>query len=269
MEMQKIRLDLLVAERGLAEDRSLAQRLIIAGQIRVDGQVVIEPSRKVSPDASIAVDLGPRYVSRGGEKLEAALQAFHLDSLGGIVCADVGASTGGFTDCLLQHGAGKVYAIDVGYGILHWKLRNDPRVEVMERTNARYVDRLQEPVGLVTIDASFISLRVLLPVVRGWFGDEGGQVVALIKPQFEAGREEVSRGEGVIQDSHIHRQVLVDILSFALEQGFSIQGLVRSPLKGPKGNTEFLVHLRYPRVSDHETFDPDELERLVSPVNES
>ncbi len=244
--MEKLRLDILMTERGLAESRSQAQRLVMAGQVRVDGQVVLKPATRIPADSAIQVDRGPRYVSRGGEKLDAALEAFGLAELGGRACADVGASTGGFTDCLLQHGAGKVYAVDVGYGELHWKLRNDPRVVVMERTNARYLEGFPEPVALVTIDASFISLRTLLPVVRGWLAESGGQVVALIKPQFEAGRAEVSRGDGVIQDPDIHRRVLAEIVDFARGAGFGIRGLIRSPLKGPKGNVEFLIHLGYP-----------------------
>ncbi len=160
-------------------------------------------------------------------------------------CADVGASTGGFTDCLLQHGAGHVYAVDVGYGELHWKLRNDPRVTVMERTNARNIKGFPTPVDLVTIDASFISLRILLPVVRDWFGDRPGRVVALIKPQFEAGRQDAARGEGVIRDTQLHRQVLTDVLAVAQALGFQVKGLIRSPLLGPKGNMEFLVDLSW------------------------
>src|SRR5512136_183599 len=165
--MQKVRLDLLLVERGLAESRAKAQALIMAGQVRVDGQVELKASAALAPEAHLEVETGPRFVSRGGEKLEAALMAFPIQ-VEGRVCADVGASTGGFTDCLLQHGAAKVYAIDVGKGILHWKLRSDRRVVVMEETNARYVQSLPEPVSLVTIDASFISLKILLPVVRGW-----------------------------------------------------------------------------------------------------
>jgi 23S rRNA (cytidine1920-2'-O)/16S rRNA (cytidine1409-2'-O)-methyltransferase len=251
MKVEKTRLDILLAQRGLAESRSLAQKLIMAGDVRVDGQVVADPSRKVAADALLALEKGPRFVSRGGEKLEPALLDFGLTELTGWVCADVGASTGGFTDCLLQHGALKVYAIDVGYGILHWKMRSDPRVVVMERTNARHVERLPEIPALVTVDASFISLRILLPVIRAWFYPQGpqgqaGQVVALIKPQFEAGKEAVDRGEGVIHDPRIHRQVLEEVLAFAQEQRFDVRGLVKSSLKGPKGNTEFLVHLGLP-----------------------
>jgi TlyA family rRNA methyltransferase/putative hemolysin len=165
--MPKVRLDVLLTERGLAESRSKAQALIMAGQVRVDDQVTLKPATGVSPNSVLTVDSGPRFVSRGGEKLDAALEAFGID-LTGLTCADVGASTGGFTDCMLQRGAEKVYAIDVGKGILHWKLRNHPRVVVMEQTNARYVESLPEPVDFVTIDASFISLKILLPVVKRW-----------------------------------------------------------------------------------------------------
>ncbi len=243
---QKTRLDILLTERGLAESRSQAQRLVMAGQVRVDGQVASKPSDKVLENAALSVEHGPRYVSRGGEKLEGALQAFGLDHLDGLVCADLGASTGGFTDCMLQHNATRVYAVDVGYGILHWKLRNDPRVVVMERMNARFVTGFPEPVQLVTIDASFISLKILLPVVKSWWSQAGGQVVALIKPQFEAGREEVARGDGVVRDPDVHRKVLREVLAFAVAEGFDVRGLVRSTLLGPKGNTEFLAWLEFP-----------------------
>ena len=255
--MSKTRLDVLLVERGLAESRAKAQALIMAGQVRVAGQVTLKPATAVQSDSVLTVDSGPRFVSRGGEKLEAALAAFDIDVTGRI-CADVGASTGGFTDCMLQHGAAKVYAIDVGKGILHWKLRNDPRVIVMEETNARFVESLPEPVDLVTVDASFISLKILLPVVKKWlfplfplssFMNEGKtkeerrDIVALIKPQFEAGRRDVSRGDGVICDPEIHKQVLLDVLSFAQKEGLQIRGLIKSPLLGPKGNVEFLVWL--------------------------
>jgi 23S rRNA (cytidine1920-2'-O)/16S rRNA (cytidine1409-2'-O)-methyltransferase len=255
--MSKVRIDLLLVERGLADSRAQAQRLVMAGQVRADGQMIHKPADTVAPDCLIEVDQGPPFVSRGGEKLESALATFDLD-VSGLVCADVGASTGGFTDCLLQNGADKVYAIDVGHGILHWKLRQDPRVVVMERTNARFVERLPEAVQLVTIDASFISLKILLPVVSGWFPTDGGQVIALVKPQFEAGREQVKRGEGVIRDTAIHRQVLLDVLSFATQENFQPLGVVRSPLLGPKGNTEFLAWLRYPSTGD------GNLEALIS-----
>ncbi len=258
--MPKVRLDVLLVERGLAESRAKAQALIMAGQVRVAGQVTLKPATAIPADSVLTVDSGPRFVSRGGEKLEAALAAFRLD-VTGLVCADVGASTGGFTDCLLQRGVAKVYAIDVGKGILHWKLRSDPRLIVMEATNARFVESLPEPVALVTMDASFISLKILLPVVKKWLpppiraersasvveagkGVRGqGEIIALIKPQFEAGKKDVSRGDGVIRDPEIHKQVLLDILGFAQKEGLQIQGLIRSPLLGPKGNTEFLVWL--------------------------
>lgn len=245
--MPKMRLDLLLVERGLAESRAKAQALIMAGDVRVGGQVAIKPATPVDAAAQVDVAQGPRFVSRGGEKLDAALEAFGI-AVQDRVCADVGASTGGFTDCLLQRGAARVYAIDVGKGILHWKLRNDPRVVVMEKTNARFVDTLPEPVWLATVDASFISLKILLPVVKGWLAPDG-QAVVLIKPQFEAGRQDVARGDGVIRDAAIHRQVLLDTLAFAQSQGLGVRGLIRSPLLGPKGNVEFLAWLVAGRTS--------------------
>lgn len=217
----------------------------MAGQVRVDGQVVFNPATAISNDSKLTVDFGPRFVSRGGDKLEAGFLAWPVD-VTGCICADVGASTGGFTDCLLQHGAAKVYAIDVGKGILHWKIRSDPRVVVMEGTNARYVESLPEPVSLVTIDASFISLKVLLPVVKEW----SGNVITLIKPQFEAGRKESAKGDGVIRDPEIHRRVLEEVLTFAQDNGFSVSGLIRSPVLGPKGNVEFLAWLNATEMHD-------------------
>ena len=255
--MPKVRLDVLLVERGLAESRARAQALIMAGQVRVNGQTALKPAATLDPSVTLTVDSGPRFVSRGGEKLDAALEAFQID-VKDLVCADVGASTGGFTDCMLQRGAAKVYAIDVGKGILHWKLRNDPRVIVMEETNARFVESLPEKISLVTIDASFISLKIILPVVKKWFfhlssfDDEGktkdeiGDIVALIKPQFEAGKKDVARGDGVIRDPDIHKQVLRDVLTFAHAEGLAVRGLIRSPLLGPKGNKEFLTRLTYP-----------------------
>ncbi len=240
-----MRVDILLVERGLVESRSLAQRLVMAGQVRADGQVVAKPSVSYLPDVKLEVDLGPKYVSRGGEKLEGAIETFQLE-VSGLVCADIGASTGGFTDCLLQNGARKVYAIDVGQGILHWKLRTDERVVVMEGTNARHLERLPKPVDLVTVDASFISLKLLLPVFKHWYGAKVGKAVVLVKPQFEAGRKQAARGKGVIKDPEIHRTVLEETLSFAVGEGFGILGLARSPITGPKGNIEFLAYLEYP-----------------------
>ncbi len=241
--MPKIRLDVLMLDRGLAESRAKAQAMIMAGQVRVDGQVALKPATSVDASVQLEIEQAPRFVSRGGEKLEAALQSFQID-VGGRVCADVGASTGGFSDCLLQRGAQRVYAIDVGKGVLHWKLRNDPRLVILEETNARFLETLPEAVSVITIDASFISLKVLLPVVKKWLGREGaGQIVALIKPQFEAGKKEAARGDGVIRDPLVHRQVLQEVLTFAQGQGFGVSGLIRSPLIGPKGNVEFLAWL--------------------------
>ena len=262
--MSKVRLDVLLTERGLAESRSKAQAMIMAGQVRVDDQVVLKPATGVQPNSTLTVDSGPRFVSRGGEKLDAALEAFGID-LTGLTCVDVGASTGGFTDCMLQHGAEKVYAIDVGKGILHWKMRNHPKVVIMEKTNARYVESLPEPIDFVTVDASFISLKILLPVIKNWFGKapsvNGGGLggVVLIKPQFEAGRKDVSRGDGVIRDPEIHRQVLRDVLTYAQEEGFGIKALLRSPVLGPKGNVEFLAWLDL-------TGNPADIDALVEIV---
>jgi 23S rRNA (cytidine1920-2'-O)/16S rRNA (cytidine1409-2'-O)-methyltransferase len=239
MRVSKERLDLLVVQRGLAESRQSAQRLIIAGLVSVDGQPAAKPGTRIPLSAHLAVKAQPPYVSRGGLKLEAALDAFGLDVSDWIV-ADVGASTGGFTDCLLQRGAARVYALDVGYGQLAWKLRQDPRVVVMERTNARYVESLSEVIDLATIDASFISLRLLLPQVKQWL-KPGGQVVALIKPQFEAGREHVGKG-GVVRDPAIHQSVLKELTFWAASKGWGLCGLIRSPVKGPAGNVEFLAH---------------------------
>jgi len=240
--MAKKRLDVIMVEMELAETRSLAQRLVMAGKVRINGQPAVKAAQNVPDGAKVTLDSGPRFVSRGGNKLAAAMETFPVN-VQGLVCADVGASTGGFTDCLLQNGAVKVYAIDVGHGILAWSLRNDPRVVVMEKTNARHVEKLDEPVSLIVMDASFISLKILLPVIKNWFEPETGDVIALIKPQFEAGRKEVSKGKGVIRDPEIHRRVVREILDFAQETGYSVKGLHRSPVLGPKGNTEFLVWL--------------------------
>ncbi len=243
MANKKLRVDLLLVQRGLVESRTLAQRLVMAGQVLLEGEVVLKPSDTCLADARLEIIKQPDYVSRGGIKLKEALDKFAI-TVNGLVCTDVGASTGGFTDCLLQQGASKVYAIDVGFGILHWKLRNHPQVVVMERTNARYVTDLPERIALATIDASFISLNVLLPVVKTWFLDQAGEVVALIKPQFEAGRQQVKAGAGVVRDHDVHAAVLNKVLNEAAGFGFFVAGLTASPIKGPKGNVEFLLHLR-------------------------
>jgi len=237
---KKQRIDLLLVERGLVSGGTEAQRLIMADQVTVDGAKVSKPGMQVPIDASIVVAERLPYVSRGGFKLAAALDAFGV-SVEGLIAADVGASTGGFTDCLLQRGAKKVYAIDVGYGQLAWALRQDPRVVVLERTNARYLERLPEPIHLATIDVSFISLTLILPRVREWLV-QGGLIISLIKPQFEAGRAQVGKG-GVVRDPNVHREVLRSILTRAIENDLHPHGLIRSPLTGPAGNVEFLALL--------------------------
>lgn len=240
---RKVRLDVLVAERGLAASREAARRMIMAGEVRVEGELRDKPGMRVPDDAMLEVKPTARFVSRGGEKLAAALDAFALD-VSGRVCADVGASTGGFTDCLLQAGAARVYAIDVGYGQLDYRLREDPRVVPLERTNARYLERLPEPVSLIVADASFISLRLLLPVFKGWIAG-AADVVVLIKPQFEAGKGQVGKG-GVVRDPAVHTQVLDEVLAAAEGEGYGVRRLIASPLKGPAGNVEFLAWLALP-----------------------
>jgi 23S rRNA (cytidine1920-2'-O)/16S rRNA (cytidine1409-2'-O)-methyltransferase len=237
---EKRRLDQVMLERGLAPTREKARGLIMAGEVLVNGVQIEKPGAQIPFDAQITVKARPRFVSRGGDKLAAALDTFAVD-VRGLICADVGASTGGFTDCLLQAGAARVYAIDVGYGQMAYALRQDPRVVMMERTNARYVEKLPEPVEFVCIDASFISLRLLLPTVKGWLADRA-MVIPLIKPQFEAGQSDVGRG-GVVRERRVHVRVLHEVLSFAQRSGFRVDGLIRSPLLGPAGNIEFLALL--------------------------
>jgi 23S rRNA (cytidine1920-2'-O)/16S rRNA (cytidine1409-2'-O)-methyltransferase len=236
----KERIDRLLFERGLSSSRTEAQRLIMAGEVSVDGERIDKPGTRVPVDAELSVAQHLPYVGRGGLKLEAALDAFNV-AVEGVVAADVGASTGGFTDCLLQRGAARVYAIDVGYGQLAWSLRQDDRVIVMERTNARYLERLPEQVDLVTVDVSFISLGLILPRVHGWLLPHG-VVISLIKPQFEAGRKQVGKG-GVVRDPQVHREVLHRVLDCAQDNGLSPVGLLRSPITGPAGNVEFLALL--------------------------
>lgn len=239
----KKRLDILVTERGLAESREKAKTLIMAGQVYVDGQKADKPGDTFSEDAAVEVrGKGLPYVSRGGLKLEKAMREFGLQ-LQGRTCMDIGASTGGFTDCMLQNGAQRVYSVDVGYGQLAWSLRTDPRVVNLERTNARYLTREQVPeeIGFFSVDVSFISLTLILPAVRPLLA-EHGQAVCLIKPQFEAGREKVGK-KGVVRDKAVHEEVIEKIRSFALENGFSVLGLTFSPVKGPEGNIEYLLYL--------------------------
>ena len=211
----------------------------MAGQVSVGDQVVDKPGTRVLTGSEVTVKGSSPFASRGGFKLEAALEAFGLDVCGW-TAADVGASTGGFVDCLLQRGATRVYAIDVGYGQLAWKLQQDPRVVVLDRTNARHLEKLAEPLDLVTIDVSFISLKLILPAASGWLA-ERGQIVALIKPQFEANSGDVQDG-GVVRDTAVHRAVLEDLSTWAASRGMGLMGLIRSPLTGPAGNVEFLAH---------------------------
>jgi len=241
--LQKRRLDLLLVERGLAPSRERAQALILAGKVWVEGKRTSKAGAQVLADAAIEItgkDIP--YVSRGGVKLEAALGAFNLD-VTGLTCLDVGASTGGFTDCLLKHGAKHVTAVDVGYGQLDWSLRNDPRVEVIERTNIRHLDAgaLPHPVDLACIDVSFISLKIVVPVVSQLI-KQPANIICLIKPQFEVGKGMVGKG-GVVRDPALHDAVIKDLT--AAFEGFKLRvlGVIPSPILGPKGNQEFLMHL--------------------------
>ena len=239
----KVRLDALLVERGLVSGRDRAKGYIMAGQVYVNNQKADKPGTEVPSDCVVELRADtPKYVSRGGLKLEKALTAFKL-SLGGAVCADIGASTGGFTDCMLQNGAVHVYAVDVGYGQLAWSLREDKRVTVLERTNIRYVtgEQIPQPLDFASVDVSFISLKLVLPVVHTLLREQGG-CVCLVKPQFEAGREKVGK-KGVVRDQAVHLEVVLSVAAFALEQGFSVLKLEFSPIKGPEGNIEYLMHL--------------------------
>jgi 23S rRNA (cytidine1920-2'-O)/16S rRNA (cytidine1409-2'-O)-methyltransferase len=260
-KQRKLRLDELLVERGLAETRSQAQRLIMAGQVTVNGDLSDKPGKAVAADAVLAVRSGLPYVSRGGLKLAAALDAFGLDPTGWS-CADIGASTGGFTDCLLQRGAARVYAIDVGYGQLAWPLRQDPRVISIERANIRYLQPLPEPVRLATVDVSFISLEMVQSRVASLLTPDG-EVVALIKPQFEVGKGQVGKG-GVVRDPRQHRAVLHDRLLHAATIGLTPAGLIRSPITGPAGNVEFLVWLRFGGAAPSDEVSAAWIERCLA-----
>jgi 23S rRNA (cytidine1920-2'-O)/16S rRNA (cytidine1409-2'-O)-methyltransferase len=233
------RLDVLVTRSGLAESRQRAQALILAGKVRVAGETVRRPDRSVSDDAAIVVDAEPRYASRGALKLAPALQRFGVDPAGR-VCADIGASTGGFTDVLLRSGAAKVYAIDVGRGLLQWRLRQDPRVVVIERVNARDLETMPEPVSLVVIDVSFISLEKILPAVRRAAPE--AEVVALFKPQFEVGRAEVGKG-GIVRNASAVEAALARFRDWCAANGFDVVAEAPSEVAGAEGNREFFLHL--------------------------
>ena len=254
------RLDLLLFEKGLVKSREKARALIMEGVVSVNGAPVTKAGAMCAEDADILIreDTVP-FVSRGGLKLEKAVRTFPI-TLEHVRAADIGASTGGFTDCMLQHGASHVYAIDVGYGQLDWKLRTDERVTVMERTNARYMEPswFEDPLDFASIDVSFISLSKILPALLPCLR-EGGQVAALIKPQFEAGRKEVGKN-GVVRDEAVHASVIRSVLAFSLEDGFHVRGLSYSPITGPKGNIEFLLYLVRPSGTDSPSCDvTDEL----------
>lgn len=263
--MTKTRLDVALVERGLCESRQKAQAAIMAGLVLVNGQKVTKSGTNVDKTAAIEVK-GPAipYVSRGGLKLEKAMKLWNID-LTGKVCADIGASTGGFSDCMLQTGAARVYAVDTGYGKLDWKIRTDPRVVALERTNARYLTREQIPEELdfASIDVSFISLRLILPAMRGVVKDSG-ELICLVKPQFEAGREKVGK-KGVVRDRGTHLEVLENFLTYAQTNGFAVQALTFSPIKGPEGNIEYLGHL----VPGQTPVEEPDLKALVDASHEA
>jgi 23S rRNA (cytidine1920-2'-O)/16S rRNA (cytidine1409-2'-O)-methyltransferase len=235
-----VRLDVALTQAGMAESRAQAQALILAGKVRVAGETVRRPDRSVRSDDQLSVVAPPPFVSRGGEKLAPALDTFGVDPAGR-VCADVGASTGGFTDVLLQRGAARVYAVDVGRGLLHWRLRQDPRVVLLERVNARDLDSFPEPVSLVTVDVSFIGLEAVLPALRR--AAPGAELVVLFKPQFQVGRSEVGKG-GIVRDASAVSRALDRFRDWCADNGFAILGGTPSTLRGAEGNQEHLLHMR-------------------------
>ncbi len=255
----KKRIDVLLAEKGLAKSREKAKTLVIAGEVFAAGIPVKSPSDQFEEDVEITVrqDTCP-YVSRGGLKLEKAMAVFRID-LKDKVCMDIGASTGGFTDCMLQNGADYVYAVDVGYGQFDWGLRNDGRVRLMERTNARYLEAQERPVDFISVDVSFISLALIFPAMMR-VGAPDLQAVTLIKPQFEAGREHVGK-KGVVRDAQVHRDVLRKSILSARENGFYLSGLTYSPVKGPNGNIEYLAY--YKTRPEEEIFTDELIDKVV------
>ena len=258
----KERLDVLLVVRGLAESRSRAQAVIMAGEVYVNGQKADKAGMDVPLEAEVEVrgNVCP-YVSRGGLKLEKALRDFGVDPTG-YVCSDSGASTGGFTDCLLQQGASKVFAIDVGYGQLDWKLRNDPRVVNMEKVNVRYLDpeTIETPVDFISIDVSFISLKLVFPVAADLLGEDGS-LVCLVKPQFEAGREQVGK-KGIVRDPKVHCQVIENVITYGRENGLYSHGLTWSPVTGAKGNIEYLLYMK--KQPPQEEISEDAIKALVA-----
>ena len=263
----KERLDVLLVQQGWLDSREKAKRVIMSGVVFVNGQREDKAGTKVDVDAEIIVKGGTcPYVSRGGLKLEKAVKSYDL-SFDGFVCADMGASTGGFTDCMLQNGAAKVYSIDVGYGQLDWKLRTDERVVNMEKTNIRYLDRslIEEEIDFVSIDVSFISLTLIIPVAYDIM-KVGGEIVCLIKPQFEAGREQVGK-KGIVRDKNVHHEVIKKVAEFSRSLGFSIKHITYSPMTGAKGNIEYLIHMKKTDISG-EGLSVEDVERITTEVVE-
>jgi 23S rRNA (cytidine1920-2'-O)/16S rRNA (cytidine1409-2'-O)-methyltransferase len=248
-KIQKVRIDQLLVERGIVDSREKAKRLIMAGQVLVNGEVVDKPGKTVRKDADIVLKEHEKYVGRGGYKIESAWEVFKFNVEGKVVC-DIGASTGGFTDFLLQKGAKRVYAVDVGRGQIHWKLRNDPRVVVMEKVNARYLkpEDLGEKVDFVTCDVSFISVKKIIPSIKKIL-KKSGRALILVKPQFEAGKKEVKKG--VVRNKSVHERVIRDIIKKLNEEGFSVFGVTFSKVRGTKGNIEYFVYAGLEKESDH------------------
>ncbi|AKL95307.1 hemolysin TlyA family protein [Clostridium aceticum] len=267
--MDKIRLDTLLVEKGYFDSREKARRTIMAGLVFIDHQKIDKPGTKVNSACEILVKGNAiPYVSRGGLKLEKAMKEFGID-LKDKVCLDIGASTGGFTDCMLQNAAAKVYAIDVGYGQLDWKLRQDPRVVVMERRNIRYVEpqELQELGDFASIDVSFISLKLVLPVVKTLLKSPSSEIVALVKPQFEAGKEKVGK-KGVVKDINVHKEVVDNIIDYAKSIGLHIENFSYSPIKGPEGNIEYLLHMKT-NVEEDQGIRPEEVDKIIYESHQS
>ncbi len=244
--MKKQRIDILLANSGLVESRNKAQRLVMAGEVKVDGQLVHKSSELFDPSCHIEIKSKPKYVSRGGLKLEKAITEFKINDISGRICADIGASTGGFTDCLLQNGAEKIYAVDVGYGQLHQSLRKNPRVIEMERVNVKDVKGFPEPIELVTIDVSFISLKIVVPSAIK-FIKSNSKIVALIKPQFEIGKGKVGKG-GIIKDPSAHDEIISGLKLFFREIGLCAINTIESPILGAKGNREFFIALKQAEI---------------------
>jgi len=263
--MSKLRLDVHLAESGLAKSRSSALAMIMAGEVYIDGVKADKAGQQITGNENIEIrGKSQKYVSRGGLKLEKAVQVFPVN-LSGLICMDIGASTGGFTDCMLQNGAKKVFSVDVGYGQLAWKLRCDERVVNMERTNIRYVTKedIGEDIDFFSVDVSFISLKLVLPVAYNLL-NEGGSGVCLVKPQFEAGREKVGK-KGVVRDKAVHKEVIDGCIKIAENSGFSVIGLDYSPVKGPEGNIEYLMYVK--KNGDSLEFDTEKLVDLSHTLN--